>query len=237
LLSDEGDEDGAPVQSSVRPVMTSVVGPTEPITILELIKRKELRRPVAIVALAMISQQGSGINAVIYYSTNILGKALPTNAAYISLLISVVNVVMTFAPVILIGRYTPRTLLLASIVGGLTSSTVLGFALNANIIWLSSTAIVFFVSAFALGLGPIPFMLPSELVPYYASSPLASFGLSLNWMSNFLVGIAFLPLKNWLAGWSPSGHEDTERGQGNVFFVFPVILLLTGTQISRLYRK
>ena len=63
LLSDEDDEDGAPVQSSVRPAVTSVVDPTEPITILELIKRKELRRPVAIVALAMISQQGSGINA------------------------------------------------------------------------------------------------------------------------------------------------------------------------------
>jgi hypothetical protein len=43
---------------------TSEVPPNEPIGIYELLfRRKELRRAIAIVALAMITQQGSGINA------------------------------------------------------------------------------------------------------------------------------------------------------------------------------
>lgn len=40
---------------------------------------------------------------MIYYSTDILKEALTADAALISILISVVNVIMTFAPVMLIG--------------------------------------------------------------------------------------------------------------------------------------
>jgi len=195
-----------------------------------------------VVVLAMVTQQGSGINAVIYYSTDILGRVLPTNAAYISLLIAVLNVVMTFAPVLLIDRLGLRTLLLSSIAGGFISLSLLGYALDAGITWLSSVAILAFVASFALGMGPIPFMLPAELVPYYATSPLSSFGLSLNWIANFVVGIVFLPLRNYLAHLkyssnpTPSAEDEDEGGQGRVFFVFALILLMTGTSLSRLYR-
>ncbi len=64
LLRNEDDGDATPPQLPVHhPTMSSVVGPTEPITILGLLRRKGLCHPVVIVALAMISQQGSGINA------------------------------------------------------------------------------------------------------------------------------------------------------------------------------
>ena len=39
---------------------------------------------------------------VLYYSNDILGRALPELGPYISLGITVVNVIMTFAPIILI---------------------------------------------------------------------------------------------------------------------------------------
>ena len=64
LLGNEDDGDATNPHLPVHhPTTSSVVGPTESITILELLRRKELRRPVLVVALAMISQQGSGINA------------------------------------------------------------------------------------------------------------------------------------------------------------------------------
>ncbi|KAF8321442.1 major facilitator superfamily domain-containing protein [Cantharellus anzutake] len=234
LSEDEADGGGVPRHDPRE--TSSTIGPTEPITVLELLKRKELRRPVAIVALSMIAQQGSGINAVIYYSTSILGKALPTDAAIISLLISIMNVLCTVIPVIVIGFYSPRDLLLISTWGSVLSIMALGYGLNANLISLSSVAICIFVGGFAFGLGPVPFMLPAELVPYYASSALASFGLSLNWIANFLIGVAFLPLKDWLAGRSSSGDTDAESGQGNVFFIFSAALVFCGVQIRRLYR-
>lgn len=41
-------------------------------------------------------------HAVLYYSNDILGKSLPSLAAYVSLLITVVNAAMTFPPIFLI---------------------------------------------------------------------------------------------------------------------------------------
>jgi MFS transporter, SP family, solute carrier family 2 (facilitated glucose transporter), member 3 len=120
LLSD-GGRDHDDTDSPTLPT-PSTVPPSEPIGILQMLKRRELRRAVYVVVLAMLVQQGSGINAgvsvcslvksslltddmpptVIYYSTDILSQVVPTSAAYISLLISVTNVIMTFVPVLLI---------------------------------------------------------------------------------------------------------------------------------------
>ena len=109
-------------ESPEAPVGSSSLVPPETVGILRLLAKPDLRRAVLIVSAAMIAQQGSGINAgqsslhhplgrivlkwlriVIYYSTDILKKVLTADAALISVVISVVNVVMTFAPVILVG--------------------------------------------------------------------------------------------------------------------------------------
>ena len=68
----------------------------------QLLKSPELRRPVLIMSFAMIGQQFSGINAVLYYSNNILAGTLPGLASYVSLGITVINVLMTFPPIFLI---------------------------------------------------------------------------------------------------------------------------------------
>jgi MFS transporter, SP family, solute carrier family 2 (facilitated glucose transporter), member 3 len=44
----------------------------------------------------------TGINAVMYYSTGILSGALPEAAAYVSLIVVVINVIMTFPPIFLV---------------------------------------------------------------------------------------------------------------------------------------
>jgi hypothetical protein len=43
-----------------------------------------------------------GVNAVLYYSNDILSHVLPDAAAYVSLGITVVNVIMTLPPIYLI---------------------------------------------------------------------------------------------------------------------------------------
>jgi MFS transporter, SP family, solute carrier family 2 (facilitated glucose transporter), member 3 len=44
----------------------------------------------------------TGINAVMYYSTGILSGALPAAAAYVSLVVMLINVIMTFPPIFLV---------------------------------------------------------------------------------------------------------------------------------------
>ncbi|KAH9997557.1 hypothetical protein BJV77DRAFT_1058987 [Russula vinacea] len=124
--------------------------------------------------------------SVLYYSNDIFSRVLPDAGPYVSLGITLVNTLMTFPPIFLIDRVGRRPLLLASVIGALS---------------------------FAVGLGPVPFIIISEVAPSRAASTLSSVGLSLNWIANFIVGLAFLPLRNKLSG----GDSSKE---GRVFYIF-----------------
>ncbi|KAF4604021.1 hypothetical protein EYR40_001205 [Pleurotus pulmonarius] len=199
------------------------------VTMPQLFAKPELRQPLMIVCFAMMSQQVSGINAVLYYSNDILSKALPDFGPYISLGITVVNVLMTFPPIILIEKMGRRPLLTVSTVGAIISLLAVGYGLDSNYVTLSSIAIITFVMSFAVGLGPVPFVMIPEVSPFYAVSALSSTGLSLNWIANFFVGLVFLPLRNFLSG---ASHDK----DGRVFYLFALILALSMGALSRVYR-
>jgi len=105
-----------------------------------------------------------------FYSTDILSAALPNAGAYVSLGVAVINLLMTIPPIFAIERYGHRKLLIISIAGIIASLVVLGFALNAGWTTISSIATLSFVSAFAMGMGPIPFVMIPEVSPLYVSS-------------------------------------------------------------------
>jgi len=89
-------------------------GQTPPKTILGVFRSPLTRKGLRIVILTQIVQQASGINAVLYYSTDILGNILHGKAGYVALMITAVNFVMTFPPLWLIDRIGRRPLLLSS---------------------------------------------------------------------------------------------------------------------------
>ena len=99
---------------------------------------------------------------VLYYSNDILEKSLPDLGAYISLGITVVNVIMTFPPILLIDvriifscgprhlyktlqKLGRRKLLLISTIGQLISLVFLGYGLNSGKSTISSISILTFV--------------------------------------------------------------------------------------------
>ncbi|KAK0240541.1 general substrate transporter [Armillaria nabsnona] len=204
---------------------------TPPIAVPNVLLRTpaDLRLPLLVVSSAMLAQQVSGINAVLYYSNNILSGTLPDLGPYISLGITVVNVLMTFPPIILIERWGRKRLLILSTLGALLSLVTVGVSLNYAWKTPASIAIITFVMSFAIGLGPIPFIIIPEVSPFYAVSALSSIALSLNWIANFLVGLAFLPLRRFL-----SGGEESK--QGRVFWVFAVVLAATMTVVAKGYK-
>ncbi|KAI0057110.1 general substrate transporter [Artomyces pyxidatus] len=199
------------------------------VSLTQLLHKRELRRPLIIVSSAMVSAQISGINAVLYYSNDILSRSLPELGPYVSLGITVVNALMTFPPIFLIERLGRKPLLFGSILGAIASLIFVGVGLNSGLVLLSSVAIMTFVMSFAVGLGPIPFVIIPEVSPAHAVSSLSSFGLSLNWIVNFFVGLVFLPLRNILSG------GDSSR-EGRVFYVFACLLFVSGAVLFRSYR-
>lgn len=93
-------DDAEPSGSEARPIFASQK--TASLSMLQLLRVPEMRVPLLVMTFAMAAQQFSGINAVLYYSNKILGKALPAFAPYVSLGITVVNAAMTFPPIFLI---------------------------------------------------------------------------------------------------------------------------------------
>ncbi|OCH95281.1 general substrate transporter [Obba rivulosa] len=224
LLSAGEDEEAVPVEHTAKADEHEAA-----ISIPQLLSAPELRKPLTIVCFSMLCQQLSGINAVLYYSNDILSTALPDLGPYISLGITVVNFIMTAAPIFLIERYGRKSLLSVSAGGAFLSLLGMGIGLNSNMIALASVAILTFVASFAVGIGPVPFVMIPEVSPRHAVSALSSVGLSLNWIANFLVGLVFLPLRNLLA------HGDSSK-EGRVFYVFAAMLAFCTFVLFRVYR-
>ncbi|PVG02986.1 general substrate transporter [Serendipita vermifera] len=197
-------------------------------TIAQCFKIPELRRPLMIVSLSMLTQQISGINAVMYYSTAILSRSLPNAASYVSLGVAVINVIMTFPPIFVIEKYGQRRILLYSVIGSILALLLLATSLNYNINTTSAIGTLLFVSCFAFGLGPIPFIIIPDVSPLYAVSALSSIALSLNWLVNFVVGMAFLPLQAYLEG-------SKGEGSGNIFYIFTLLLTVSAVSFFRYF--
>ena len=81
---------------------------------------------------------------------------------------------------------------------------------------LSAIAVLLFVSCFAVGLGPVPFILASELVGPEAVGATQSWALAANWIATFVVA-QFFPVLN-----------DVLGGRGRVYWVFAAMACLMG---------
>ncbi|ORX40195.1 vacuolar membrane protein [Kockovaella imperatae] len=194
-------------------------------SIRELLSNSSTRGPTILCAAILGLQQLSGVNAVMFYSTPVLKPILPTAAGLIGLQITGINALMTVVAIFLVDRLGRRPLLLASAGMMAICSALLAHGLDSSMNVLSATAIILFIVGFSFGLGPIPFILVSEMVPSPGIPALASLSLSLNWVANFFIAMFFLPLRDALA--SPPKNGGTEReGVGRVFYVFTAVCTL-----------
>lgn len=178
-------------------------------------------RPAAIAVIAvMAAQQLTGINSIMMYSVSVLGSLLPTSAALLTVGVSGLNVIVTLACAPLADKIGRKPCLLLSIAGMGISSVILALGLEFGIKVLSAIATLTFVASFAFGLGPIPFMLATELVGPEAVGATQSLALTSNWVSTFAVA-QFFPL-----------IDSTMGGHGRAYWVFAVMALVLGSFIS-----
>ena len=172
------------------------------------------------VGLALV-QQLTGINTVIYYAPQIFEDAgLQSSSAAIlaSVSVSVVNILSTLIAIRFVDRLGRRPLLTIGLIGMTASLAVLatGFASLSGTM-LSVTAIaslMVYVCFFAFSLGPIVWVMISEIFPLRARSDGASVATTANWASNLLVSLTFLSLIDAL-------------GTSGVFWLFAAVGLLS----------
>jgi len=160
-------------------------------------------RPALVVGIGLaIFQQVTGINTVIYYAPLIIqsaGISSESGAILATAGIGVVNVLMTIVAMWLIDRVGRRPLLLVGTAGMVATLGLLGLAFHmsgksSGLVWLAVISMMVYVASFAISLGPIFWLLISEIYPLKIRSSSEGLAAAFNWGSNLLVSLTFLTL-------------------------------------------
>jgi len=157
------------------------------------------------VSLAVL-QQVTGINTVIYYAPTILQQAGFGSAAQSILAtagVGVINVLMTVVAVRYLDRLGRRRMLYAGVVGMVVALAMLTVAfalprLGTSLGWLTVAGLMIYVAAFAIGLGPVFWLLISEIFPLKVRGLGMSVASLANWGANLIVALTFLSLVHGL---------------------------------------
>jgi sugar porter (SP) family MFS transporter len=190
------------VEAELASMMSSK--PREGARVRELL-RPSLRPALVLGVLLAVFQQITGINTVIYYAPTLLnGAGLGSSAALLANVANgIVNVGMTIVAIRLLDRIGRRVLLITGTCGMATAllSIALIFLISGSQLSTAAAiaavaALFVYIGSFAIGLGPVFWLLISEIYPVRVRASAMSAAASANWAANFLVTISFLTLLN-----------------------------------------
>lgn len=211
----EAEEEGLLAQADGAAPLSPTVsgsGSTRHMGFVEVVKDVKTRPAIIAVVGIMVTQQFCGINSIIMYSVSLLADLLPVSSAKLTILISAVNLAMTIACSPLPDSLGRKTCLLISIIGQGSSSLGMAFSIVFGAKVLSAISVLFFVAFFAVGLGPVPFIMASELVGQEAVGATQSWCLAANYVATFIVA-QFFPIIN-------TALNKALGGAGWVYFLF-----------------
>jgi sugar porter (SP) family MFS transporter len=163
--------------------------------------RKGLRRMMIVGIALAVFQQIVGINTVIYYAPTILKFAGEQNTGALtqSVYIGCTNVFFTIVAILLLDKLGRRFFL----VGGTSLLTValvgLGIffasgGVQGAVPWLALACLLLYIVGFAVGLGPVFWLMISEIFPLQMRGPAMAVCTMFNWGFNFAISYTFLTL-------------------------------------------
>ncbi len=147
-----------------------------------------------------VFQQITGINVVIYYAPRIFqaaGLESSQTAILATVGVGVVNVIMTIIALWIIDRVGRRPLLTVGLIGMFFSLLILGFSFYEEAKDLGMAAVismVAYVAFFAISLGPVAWLIISEVYPMSIRGKAMGIAVFANWLSNYVVSLTFLTL-------------------------------------------
>ena len=144
-----------------------------------------------------VLQNLSGIDGILYYAPRIfqeLGFPAGTAALAATFGLGLVNVLATIAAIALVDRLGRRPLLIlgsAAMAAGLAAVIL---AAGLDLPWLGLAGLAIFIAAFALSLGPLPYVLMSELFPSEVRESGIAMASATSWLFNALIAFTFLSM-------------------------------------------
>ena len=156
------------------------------------------RVPLLVAVGLMAVSQFSGINAIMYYSTKIFTTAgIGVQDAFLaSVIVGLVNVCFTFVALAFVDRAGRRPLLLIGLAVQVAALSTVGALFAAGVGGIALlVAILAFIAAFAMALGPIPWIVCSEVFPTKIRGRAMSLATFVIWTSCYAVAQTF-PILN-----------------------------------------
>ncbi|CAI5453405.1 unnamed protein product [Caenorhabditis angaria] len=193
------------VDEELNNMITEAKKPHTDVSFLTLFQSPNLW-PMIVSICMMMSQQFSGISSVTFYSTLIFKRNGFTGnwPLYATLSFGCAKLVTTVICLFMIDhpRFGRKPLHLFGLIAMFFCSILIVITLtltNDGYAWASYAnifCILMFVCFFAFGPGPIPWFFTSEVFDSTLRSKAASVSATTNWLSNWIVGLTFLPINN-----------------------------------------
>lgn len=167
-------------------------------------------RPVLIIGVGLaIIQQVTGINTILYYAPTIFvmtGFESNTAAILSSVSVGITFVLFTVLSIFLVDRLGRRPLLLCGLAGMCVGLILLaisfylkGWVPTELMTLITLISMLLYIASFSVSLGPIMWLLITEIYPLPIRGVGASLATTVNWVSNMIVALTFLTLTTWLS--------------------------------------
>ena len=175
------------------------------------------RRALIIGVLLAVFGQFSGINAIMYYAPEIFKAAgSVTDAAFTqTVTVGIVNVIFTFVAIAFVDRLGRKPLLIAGTLIQVVSLFFIGLMFHhGQQGTLLLVGILAFVGAFSIAMGPIPWIVNSEIFPTKIRGRAMSVAILMLWLADFIVTQTFPRLRESI-------------GPANTFWTYAFFSLLS----------
>lgn len=181
--------------------------------------QKWMLMPIFVGIGLMFVQICTGINTIIYFAPTIFklaGFADNIGAIYATIGIGIVNFLMTFVAIAYTDRFGRKPLLYIGLTGMLISLLALSgsFALGETGKWLAVGSLVVYIASFAMSLGPICWIMVSEIMPLKIRGLAMSAATASNFVFNAIIVFSFLPLIDYI-------------GQTATFLIFSATIVIS----------
>lgn len=190
-------------------------------------------------ALAAI-QQVTGINTILYYAPTIFqmsGFESATAAILATMGIGMVFVLFTVLSLRLIDTIGRRPLLLIGLSGMIIGLGFLAWAFkqpdHTATHWMTVSSMILYIASFSISLGPIVWLMITEIYPLKVRGVGASFATCVNWASNLLVTATFLKLVEWL-GTSETFSLYMALSLFSLYFVYYFVPETKGVSLEKI---
>lgn len=166
----------------------------------KMLFHRHIRKTLWIGCGLSVIQQVTGINTMLYYAPTIFqtsGFNEASGAILASMSIGIVFFIFTLVGLLLIDKWGRKPLLYSGVILMAFALTMIVIAFHFNSALLSTKILLMlgtliYVMAFAMSLGPIPWLMIAEIFPLSIRGLGASIATFFNWASNGLVAISFL---------------------------------------------